>query len=315
MPIARLCYVENMFSFEGTGQESRERWQCGVELLGSTEPEGDAELIMLALEVLGKLGLVPIDIKLSHVGLFKMLLKELGLAKEEQEQRLSEILTGDASALRKMKNESPEVKRFLKLLLDLQGTSHGFLGNLRSVLPEKLSNINPYLDDLVGIAKLLDGIGQSYQVDFASGEGFEYYTGVVFQFYSCGELVGKGGRYDELIQLVGGQDIPASGFALFIDKIMHLIPETPELYPKILLRQEARQIEGMKASFEVARLLRERGYTVEMDTSAGSRGDCRWIVSMGKEDGESLTLVDQATGKKQRGLSIDQVLQRLGEAK
>ncbi len=91
--------------------------------------------------------------------------------------------------------------------------------------------------------------------------------------------------------------------------------ETPELSPKILLRQGARQIEGMKASFEVARRLRERGYTVEMDTSAGSRGDYRLIVSMGKEDEEPLTLVDQATGKKQRRLSIDQVLQRLGEAK
>ncbi|MCL0090074.1 ATP phosphoribosyltransferase regulatory subunit [Dehalococcoidia bacterium] len=64
MPVARLCYVENMFSFEGSGQESRERWQCGVELIGgsvatpaATLIRGDSELIMLGLEILQKLGL------------------------------------------------------------------------------------------------------------------------------------------------------------------------------------------------------------------------------------------------------------------
>jgi len=313
-PIARLCYIENMFSFEGTGQQSRERWQCGVELLGSTEPEGDAELIMLALEILSRLDLKPVKVKLSHVGLLKMLLQDLGLAKEEQERKLSKILSGDLSVLGKIGEQPPEVKRFLKLLLNLQGTSQGFLGNMRSVLPERLSNIKSYLDDLAGIAELMDSIGQDYQVDFASGEGFEYYTGIVFQFYGSGELIGKGGRYDELIPLVGGKDVPASGFALFIDKLMPFVQEMPEPSPKILLVRENKQFEGMKSSFEVAGRLREQGYSVEMGTGSSGRGEYRWTVSL-QNDGKLLNLVDHVTGKGQKGLSIDQLLQQLGEAK
>ncbi|MDD5093776.1 MAG: HisS family protein [Dehalococcoidia bacterium] len=312
MPLARLCYIENMFSFEGSGQEARERWQCGVELMGSAEPEGDAELILLALEILSKLDITPITIKLSHVGLFRTLLKELGLPPEEQEQRLLEILTGDIRALGKIKGESPEVNRFLKLLLDLQGTSHGFLENLRSVLPEKLAAVKPYIDSLAGTASLLDSIGQSYEVNFASGEGFEYYTGMVFQFYGRGELVGKGGRYDELVPLVGGGNVPASGFALFIDKLICLIPQLSGSSPKILVKQESGRVEEMKAAFEIARLLRGKGYAVEMGKSAAS--DCTWIISSAR-DGKSFTLVNASTEKDQKGLSFDQLLQRLGESK
>ena len=314
MPIARLCYIENMFSFEGTGQESRERWQCGVELMGGTEPEGDAELIMLALEILGKLGIAPVNVKLSHVGLFKTLLQELGI--ENEEQVLGKILAGDTSVLSKIKGQSPQVKRFLKLLLDLQGKSPGFLGNLRSVLPEGLSTIKPYIDDLAQIAELLDSIGQGYQIDSASGEGFEYYTGMVFQFYSASELLGKGGRYDELIPLVGGNDIPASGFALFIDRIMPLIHEGSTFSPKILLTSASGQIEEMKSTFEVARRLRELGYIAEIDLGASNGADCHWTVSLEKmDDKRRLTLTDRATGKEQKGLSLPQLLQKLEEAK
>jgi histidyl-tRNA synthetase len=57
LPIAKFFYVENMFAFEGTGKESRERWQCGAELIGGSKAEGDVELISMALEAMGKLGI------------------------------------------------------------------------------------------------------------------------------------------------------------------------------------------------------------------------------------------------------------------
>jgi len=48
---AKLFYIENVFSFEEAGEESRERWQCGAELIGSSNPAADVELIMLASEI------------------------------------------------------------------------------------------------------------------------------------------------------------------------------------------------------------------------------------------------------------------------
>ena len=72
--VARLFYVENIFSFEETGRESRERWQCGAELIGSDKPSSDVELILLALETLGKLDIKGVKLHLSHAGLIRALL-------------------------------------------------------------------------------------------------------------------------------------------------------------------------------------------------------------------------------------------------
>jgi histidyl-tRNA synthetase len=315
MPVARLCYVENMFSFEGSGEESRERWQCGVELIGGTEPESDCELIMLALEILQKLDVRLVNIRLSHVGLLKALLQELDIGDKEQAQMLGAMLAGDTRALSQIRRESPEVERFLQLLLGLQGKSPGFLANLKSVLPEKFSAIKPYIDDLARIAELLDSIGQSYEIDFASGEGFEYYTGMVFRFYSSQKLVGKGGRYDELIPLVGGNNVPASGFALYTDRLMSVTGEGPSS-ERILLTKKAGHIQEMKSSFEIAALLREGGCTVEIDLGQRAGGDHRWIVSLEREGNALLlSLTDKRSGKEQKGLSVVQLLQCVEEAK
>ncbi|MFO8102365.1 MAG: HisS family protein [Dehalococcoidia bacterium] len=313
VPVARLCYVENMFSFEGTGQKSRERWQCGAELIGGTEPAGDAELIMLALEILNNLSTTPVSVKISHVGLFKTLLNEMGLDDEEQAHRLKEILAGDTSILNEIESQSPTVKRFLNLLLDLRGKSSGFMENLKSVLPKNLKAVKPAIEDLEQIAELMDGMGQDYEIDFASGEGFEYYTGMVFQFYSNGKLLGNGGRYDELIPLVGGDSAPASGFALFTERIDPVRIEEVEHGPvKILLNCKIEPIEGMKNLFEVASVLRAEGYIVQIDFGEEKPVDYHWLVSCEKKGKQiRFSLTDMTTGEEQPGLSRKRLLEAL----
>ena len=78
--LAKLFYVTNVFAFEETGREARERWQCGAELIGGGGPLADVELILLASEVLRKLGFDAPEIRLSHAGLLRALLRELGLS-------------------------------------------------------------------------------------------------------------------------------------------------------------------------------------------------------------------------------------------
>ncbi len=62
--LAKLFYVTNTFIFEETGKKTRERWQCGTELIGVSSSLSDAELVLLALEVLQKLGLKDIELRL-----------------------------------------------------------------------------------------------------------------------------------------------------------------------------------------------------------------------------------------------------------
>lgn len=311
-PLSRLYYIENMFSFEGTGQESRERWQCGVELIGGSEPQGDAELIILAIEILNKLNIAPVNVKISHVGMSKKLLESLGVPESEKTELLHRILAGDTSAFEQIEKPSPDIARFLKLLRSLQGKSLGSLANLKSVLPKQLASLGRYMDDLAQIAELLDSIGQDYQIDFTAGEGFEYYTGMVFQFYYNDVLLGNGGRYDELIPLVGGGDIPASGFAIFADRLVPLVDEESlPVLDRVFVSGEAGTDGGIKRKFEVAAMLREKGFSIEIDLGSRCATNCRWIVTLAKEEEPVLSLTDGKNGKTTQGLSIDQIVRKL----
>ena len=75
--LAKLSYVTNIFIFEETGSKTRERWQGGAELIGAGSPLADTELISLSLEILKKLNLKGIELRLSHAGLIKTILAKL----------------------------------------------------------------------------------------------------------------------------------------------------------------------------------------------------------------------------------------------
>lgn len=309
LPITRLFYVENTFAFEGTGEESRERWQCGAELIGGSKPEGDVELISLALEALGKMGIGQVEIRLAHAGLLKTFLEGLGFSGEEEAAVLDQVFSGNTDVPGDLRGKSPETEKQLQLLFGLKGSTPGFVENLRGVFSSSLSALEPSLDELARIARMLTGLGFSYQIDFTSGRGFEYYTGIIFGFYCAERRLGGGGRYDELIPLVGGNDMRASGFALYLDEIMNLIEEPVES-ERILVR--VKDDEGLKGCLEAARLLRDAGYIVEFDLGAGDAAGFRWIVDM--SSGEGIEIIDRVGGGKSRRSSADELLKSIGEA-
>lgn len=307
-PLARLFYVENIFSFEGTGQESRERWQCGAEFIGSSKLEGDVELILMALEVLKKLGVAPVEVRLSHAGLIRALLKELGLETVEDvkllEQKASEV-----------KGNIPGVKEALHLLFSLEGRASGFAENLKSVLSQSFPTVEPSFDELSRIAELLSTVGANYRISIDTGKGFEYYTGTNFQLYGLGRVLGGGGRYDELIPLLGGSNVPASGFALYVDPIMDLI-RSDDLklasQERILVKAKSGVIGELKGCFEIAGLLREMGYIVELAPGYRETTGLRWIVSVQTEDKATIfDLTDQVSGKRFRGVSATEIVKWL----
>ncbi len=309
LPIAKLFYVENMFAFEGTGEESRERWQCGAELIGGSKPEGDVELLSLGLEAIARLGIDPVEIRLAHAGLLKAFLEGLGLSGEQEAEVLDQIFSGNMDVLVDIKGRNPELEKQLQLLFGIKGSSPSFVENLRSVCAPSLPALEPSLNELARIASLLTGLGFGYRIDFTSGRGFEYYTGIIFGFYSSGRRLGGGGRYDELIPLVGGGSVCASGFALYVDELMDLAEEMPRR-ERILVK--AKDGEGLKDSLEVARLLRGAGYIAEFDLGYKETSGFRWIVDM--RAGKGIELIDQVSGKKRRKSSPAGLLKFLEEA-
>jgi len=313
--LARLFYVANVFIFEATGTKTRERWQCGAELIGVDSPTADVELILLALEVLERLKPDNIELRLSHAGLIKAFLAKLGLSPEEQTKILDQILDGDVEALARIKPGKPELEEALSLLLDLKGKSSGFLKNLKALVTQNLPEFEPALNDFINIVDLIEALGYNYQIDITSGRGFEYYTGVIFRFFVGGEEVGGGGRYNNLIPLMSGGDIPASGFALYLDRLMNMI--TPEALAKpqaqrIMVRVEPGEVETLKGGFSVASCLREAGYVAELHLGSEKLSGLRWILDVQRK-APLFILTDLVNHKRFEAQTTDEVLALLGK--
>jgi histidyl-tRNA synthetase len=309
--IARLFYVTNVFAFEETGKENRERWQCGGELIGSNKPASDVESVMLAIEILHSLNISDIQIQLSHAGVLKALLKELKLKPDEEIKLMDQIFDGNWQVLTKTELGNSTARKFLPLLLDLRGKSSSFLENLKA-LPQIPVNLKSALDNFSEIASLLDAMDCNYQIDITSTRGFEYYTGLCFQFSVKGEKIGSGGRYDDLIPLIGGKSTPACGFALYIDPLINLVQ--PQVKPKaeqmVLVKCNKTTPDSLKASFQLADSLRQAGYIAELDFSR-RQPDRRWIINV-QEKPSPLLVIDQSRNQKKEVSSVADAIKMIG---
>jgi histidyl-tRNA synthetase len=289
--IAKLFYVTNVFTFEETGKETREKWQCGAELIGAGSTVADIELVVLALDVLKKLGLKNVELRLSHAGLLGALLSSFGLNAEERTRMFDRILDGDGEALARLKTEKPGLGKTLAPLLDMKGKSSGFLKNLKALFNHDLPELEPALDNFVEAVSLLEQVGVKYRIDIASGRGFEYYTGVMYQLLVGGRHVGGGGRYDALIPLMGGKDIPASGFALYLDRLMDIVKaekkEGP--VPEGVLINAAGGEGALKEAFGLLGLLHDAGYAAEVYLGGQEPAGVKWMVDIGDEAAYTLT--------------------------
>ena len=292
--LARLFYVTNIFAFEGTGRENREHWQCGAEFFGGGELASDVEMVLLGSEVIRRLGLSNIELQLSHAGLVKALLKELKLSPGEEAKMTSRILEGDWEVLTRAKSPDSQINRLTASLLELKGKSSKFLHNIRASFPGASQHFKSSLDDFINITSLLDDLDCTYEIDITAIHGFEYYTGTCFQFLAAGEKIGGGGRYDKLVPLMNGQDIPACGFALYIDPMMKLLPLQKEKrsVSGILVQSKGSSPETTRTCFALAESLRNGGYPVEVAFAGQEESDYRWLVQVSEKGAPVFALTD-----------------------
>ncbi len=311
--MARLFYVTNIFAFEETGRENRERWQCGAELLGGAGAIGDAEIIMLAEEVVHKLGLDKVELQLSHAGLIKALIKELRLSPGEEVKVMSRVLGGDWQALTETKSGDSELDRLLSLLVNVQGKSSGFLRNMQALSSQASWDLRSGLEDFMSTAALLDRLGCDYEIDIAAIRDFEYYTGVCFQLLGGGERIGGGGRYNDLIPLMSGKNLPACGFALYVDPIMKLLPLESKEWGEsgVLVKSEELSPEVAQTCFDLARSLRNAGHVAELDFVGREISGYRWIVSVSGKQPPLFAIVDQKQKEQRNVASVEEVLSML----
>ncbi len=311
--IAKLFYMTNIFAFEETGRENRERWQCGAEFLGGTKLAADAEIISLVKEVVHKLGLANIRLQLSHAGLVKAVIKELKLGPGEEAKVTSRVLDGDWQALMEGKSTRPELDRLLPLLLSLKGKSSGFLQNTKALCQQASSDFKSSMEDFINITTLLDSLNCNYEIDITAIRGFEYYTGICFQLLADREKIGGGGRYDDLIPFMSGKSIPACGFALYIDPIMKLLPLESEegTESRILIKGEESTPEIVRTCFTLAQSLREAKCTVGIAFTEREPSNYRWVISVTKKP-SPFVLIDRQQKQRRDVASVAEILNILG---
>jgi histidyl-tRNA synthetase len=134
---------------------------------------------------------------------------------------------------------------------------------------------------------------------------------VMFQLFIGEERVGGGGRYDALIPLMGGKNIPASGFALYLDRLMNLVGPETLARPQggsILIEAEP---EAMKDGFSMANCLHEAGYAAELNLGGQEPANLGWRLEV-RSKAPLFVLTDQAGHKKFEVQTAGEVLDIIG---
>lgn len=283
--VRKLFYVQNVLRF-AQGDESREDWQCGVELIGDTQPAGDIELVLIAGEVLRRLG-VDATVKLSAPGILRAVLSRAGYSLPEQLALYDRILEGELSVLDEVAGRIPGAGAPVRSLLSMEGDGIAYLDNLLSALGSAVPEIERPVVELRAVSETLADVGRDHTIAPLLVRNFEYYTGPVFTFFVDGAKVGGGGRYDSLLALVGGSGVPASGLALEMEVLARVIGDGLQESRAVLIRPQGPERAAMAAAFSLAGELRSAGRAFRIAGVSEPAAGCEVIAS---EEGFTLRL-------------------------
>jgi ATP phosphoribosyltransferase regulatory subunit len=201
-----------------------EVWQVGVELIGSNGVTSDTEVIDLAMRCLDRLGCTDVRIHLNHADIFRGVIAALQLDETSRERVTTFIDHKDARGLAdqlRTLGAAPETERQLHLLARCIGDASVLDAAERAMTqPESLGAIA----HLRALGRSLSNWKDRIVYDLTEIDEMEYYTGVMFAFFSATahRELGNGGRYDALLREFG-VDLPAVGFSFAMNEITGVI--------------------------------------------------------------------------------------------
>jgi ATP phosphoribosyltransferase regulatory subunit len=252
----RLSYVQNVFRDEPTQRgQQREFWQAGVELIGSSEPQADAEMIILLIESLLSVGLRDFQINIGQVDYIKACLDDESVDEKIKPMIADAILNGNFVELFNITGviDDKIARDSIRAIPTLHGESVDEVRINKSETRKKAA-----LDGLKTVVSLIEKQGyRDYVVaDLGIVRNFNYYSGIIFEGYAgnLGFPICGGGRYDYLLGEFG-YDQPATGFQIGIERLQIALENYPvkkEKTEKILVGFK----NNASKMFEVSRILR-----------------------------------------------------------
>jgi histidyl-tRNA synthetase len=311
LPI-KVFYGGPMFRYEKP-QKGRQRQfhQIDVELLGVAEPLGDVEVIMLGAHILRALGVVD-----------RTTLELNTLGDPESRQAYRKVLV-DYFAAHKDRLSGDSLDRLQRNPLRILDSKDQGDRQVVADAPLFAEYLNQYSRDYFEQVKSgLDTLGIAYEVNSRLVRGLDYYTHTAFEF-TTRELgaqgaVLAGGRYDGLIEMLGGPSTPGTGWAAGVERLAMLLAEAPVAPRPVAVVPVGREAET--AALKLTQRLREEGFNVELGFGGNvkkrmkraDRLNARAAVILGEDElaRNSATVRDLDTGG-QELVSLEMLSDRL----
>ncbi|MDD2376308.1 MAG: histidine--tRNA ligase [Clostridia bacterium] len=213
----KLWYIGTMYRYEKMQKgRYREFSQFGIEVFGSDSYLADIEVISVAYELFKKLRISDkIALKINSIGCSKCRAKYIDTLKEYLVDKIDNMC--DDCKIRYVKNPM----RIIDCKQDKCKSAKQNLPMITDYLCDDCSK------DFESLKQTLFDVGIEYEIDKTIVRGLDYYNKTVFEFISkdLGLAVGGGGRYDTLVEVLGGTHTPAIGFGLGMDRIILLLKE------------------------------------------------------------------------------------------
>ncbi len=260
----KLSYLGPFFRHERPqAGRYRQFHQLGVEAIGTDSPLADAEVIGLLAELLAELGVSGVELRLGSLGSLE--------ARRAYLEELQAHLRAHEGDLSKEVRERIDANPLRAFDSDDEGTQ-GVMAEAPKLV-ERLEG--PDAEHFDEVRALLDAAGAEYTVDPTLVRGLDYYTRTIFSFV-CERLgaqseIGGGGRYDGLIEQLGGEPTPAIGWAAGIERIQLALDEEEAAPGRDVFVAVAEDgPEGRAKALVLAGELRKAGLSAEVDL--GKRG-------------------------------------------
>lgn len=319
----KFSYIGNVFRFDETGDgklNQKEFTQAGIEILGASQPEADAEVIATIIDVIRLSGIEEFQIEIGQVEFFKGLMEEAKFSEEESEKVRSLIENKDYLGLENELNSKNLPEKLRETIMQIP-EMFGSLEVIDNVY-EKIGNqrSRDALNNLRSICDILEhyGVSSYISIDLGMVQSIDYYTGMIFRglTYGVGSTICGGGRYDNLTSEFG-ESIPATGGAVGINRLMLALDRQS-------IQVELPQVDtlldycpsGRKTALQLAGSLRRQELAVELSLTPGDeeknknyalQKDLKGIISV--KDEQHIELFDLVSGKRS-STSIDQLLRK-----
>lgn len=263
----KMYYITPVFRYERPqAGRLREHHQFGVELYGSSSPLADVEVITLAKSLFDTLGLKDLTLNINSIGCPECRAKYNAALKEYLGSRLNEMCRECQSRFEK----NP-----LRILDCKDENCKKITADAPKVLDFLCDECKSHFE---GLKAGLDAVGIEYKVNPQIVRGLDYYTKTVFEFVSNaigaqGTVCG-GGRYDKLVEEVGGKPTPAVGFGMGLERLLIVLESQGllEKAPKENVDYYLASIgeNALNFTLKLANKLRQKGKSVEFDLMSKS---------------------------------------------